>query len=302
MESGPYSAHPPAEPESFEGRCWVCGEHGRFVREHLAVGRTFHCPACRSILRYQAQARALVHHLSRRDAACFAELVKERRFRSLRIYEPGELGPFRRYLRRLPGYEVSIYSPGAPRGEVRDAVRNEDLMALTYRSCSFDLVITSDVFEHVRRPYEGFAEIHRVLRPGGAHVFTVPVRWPMRARTTERVDTTGVENVHLLEPRYHRGHLVYNDFGRDMLDRLDEIGFDTEVVRFPSTNAAAARVLSFCSVKRPEKELRVRRSAVVTRLGQVLRSASAPVRTRVGAPPTRGPRSPSVPRGRGRSR
>jgi SAM-dependent methyltransferase len=300
MESGPYSTDPPEEPESFEGRCWVCGEHGRFVREHLAVGRTFRCPACCSILRYQAQARALVLHSSRRDAACFAELVQERRFRSLQIYEPGELGPFRRYLRRLPGYEVSSYSPGAPRGEVRGAVRNEDLMALTYRSCSFDLVLTSDVFEHVRRPYEGFAEIHRVLRPGGAHVFTVP--WPMRDRTTERVDTTGVQDVHLLEPRYHSGHLVYNDFGLDMLDRLDEVGFDTEVVRFPSTNAAAASLLSFCSVKHPERGLRGRGSALVTRLGQVLRSASAPVRNRVGARPTRGPRSPSVPRGRGCSR
>jgi hypothetical protein len=40
--------------------------------------------------------------------------------------------------------------------------------------------------------------------------------------------------------------LVYNDFGRDTLERLDEIGFDTEVVRFPSTNAAATSLLSFC--------------------------------------------------------
>jgi hypothetical protein len=52
-----------------------------------------------------------------------------------------------------------------------------------------------------------------------------------------------------LEPRYQSGWLVYNDFGRDMLDRLDEVGFDTEVVRFASTNAAAASLLSFCSVQ-----------------------------------------------------
>lgn len=122
-------------------------------------------------------------------------------------------------------------------------------MALTYPSDTFDLVITSDVFEHVRHPYEGFAEVHRVLRPGGAHIFTVPVRWPMREHTIERVDTSGDEDVFLLEPVYHRIHLVYNDFGADMLDKLAEIGFATEAIRFESTSRAAARLLTFCSVK-----------------------------------------------------
>jgi len=39
---------------------------------------------------------------------------------------------------------------------------------------SFDLVITLDVFEHVLRPAKAFAEIARTLKPGGAHIYTVP--------------------------------------------------------------------------------------------------------------------------------
>src|SRR5262249_25600166 len=40
-----------------------------------------------------------------------------------------------------------------------------------------DLVVTSDVFEHVLDPARGFSKIARTLRPGGAHVFTVPSYW-----------------------------------------------------------------------------------------------------------------------------
>jgi hypothetical protein len=167
MESGPYSTDPPAEPESFEGRCWVCGEHGRFVREHLAVRRTFRCPAGRSILRYQAQARALVHHLSRHDAACFAELVQERRFRSLRIY---------------------------------DAVCNQDSWpSRSGRARSISSSPPTCSSTSVGRTRDSPRSIE-CCGQEEQNVFTVPVRWPMRARTTERVDTTGVQNVHLLEP------------------------------------------------------------------------------------------------------
>lgn len=237
------------EADFFEGECSVCGAWGRFTRDRMAIGASYHCTTCRSSLRYQGQARVLVRHFARHGARSFAELCGEPEFRALRIWEPGELGPFRQHLRELPGYETSSYWPDVAPGETRDGVRCEDIMALTYPSSAFDLVITSDVFEHVRHPYSGFAEVHRVLRPGGAHVFTVPVRWPMRERTIERVDTSGDDDVLLLEPVYHRVHLVYNDFGADMLDRLSEIGFATEAIRFESTSRPASRLLTFCSIK-----------------------------------------------------
>lgn len=242
----------PAEPEftdEFDGVCSICGTEARFRRERRAIGATFQCPSCRSSLRYQGQGRVLVERYAQHGATSVAALCQEPEFRALDIWEPGELGPFRRHLRDLPGYRTSSYWPDVPPGDTRDGVRCEDLMALTFASSCFDLVITSDVFEHVRRPYLGFAEVHRVLRPGGAHVFSIPVRWPLRKETVVRVDASGDEDVLLVEPAYHRMHLVYNDFGEDMLERLDEIGFETAVVRFEVDNVAAARLLTFCSVK-----------------------------------------------------
>lgn len=53
--------------------------------------------------------------------------------------------------------------------------RSENLEKLTFEDASFDLFLTSDVMEHVFDPIAAFREIGRVLKPGGAHVFVVPL-------------------------------------------------------------------------------------------------------------------------------
>lgn len=45
---------------------------------------------------------------------------------------------------------------------------------LPFASSSFDLVIASDVLEHIEDDAKAVSEIARVLRPGGAFVFSVP--------------------------------------------------------------------------------------------------------------------------------
>jgi len=46
--------------------------------------------------------------------------------------------------------------------------------ALPFADGSFDLVICSWVLEHLQRPERAFAEISRVLRPGGHFIFLTP--------------------------------------------------------------------------------------------------------------------------------
>ena len=235
--------------DSFPGSCSVCGEDGPFVRRHPAISESYPCPSCKALVRYQGQARVLLNCYARRGATSFRELCTEPEFRALSIWEPGHLGPFRAFLRDLPHSETSQFWPDIAPGTYRDGVRCEDLMALSFESASLDVVITSDVFEHVRRPYVGFAEVHRVLRPGGTHVFSIPGLWPLRAHTQPLVDVSGDEDVYLEEPRHHGTHLIYNVFGLDLLARLEEIGFETRLVRFECENESAARVVTFCSTK-----------------------------------------------------
>jgi hypothetical protein len=76
----------------------------------------------------------------------------------------------------------------------------------------------------------------------------VPAGDPLRPVTQSRVDTSGSEDVLLLEPELHNGHLTYNNFGADLRDRLVGLGFDCEIVEYaPMTDV---RTVTFRSVRR----------------------------------------------------
>lgn len=223
-----------AEPAQ-EGRCAVCGHSGPFVHEPgTPVRRSYRCTNCRANLRYRQQAEAILEEFDDR-APSLADLASSPGFASLDVYEVAIGGPIRAQLRRLPGYVGSYLWHDVPRGAMHEGARSEDLHALTFPDQSFDLAISSDVFEHVRHPDKAFAEIFRVLKPGGCHVFTVPVSWPPRGETIARVDTSGPEDVFILKKQYHpsprdpEGALVYTDFGLDLPDLLRSQGFRTTV-------------------------------------------------------------------------
>ncbi len=56
---------------------------------------------------------------------------------------------------------------------ITDIVRS-DAMALPFRDNSFDVILALDAFEHFDDDVAAMAETHRVLRPGGVLVATVP--------------------------------------------------------------------------------------------------------------------------------
>jgi len=119
-------------------------------------------------------------------------------------------------------YSSSQYFSDVTRGELSsDGVRSEDVENLTFADSSIDIFITQDVLEHVFHPERAICEIHRVLKPGGAHVFTAPKHKGLldtRQRARMRPDGT-VE--HILAEEYHGNPigdnkaLVTYDYGYD---------------------------------------------------------------------------------------
>lgn len=241
--------------QAFEADCLVCGQWGTFTKERPSLRETYSCAHCNGMLRYRAQAEAIIRHFGTPRTRSIAQLVEHGGLDSLHVYEPGVAGPFRRFFRHLPHYEQSYHwDEEATAAGRRPGVENQDLMALSFPDAVFDLVVTSDIFEHVRRPYVGFAEIRRVLKPGGMHVFSVPLIAPMRPTTVFRVDTSGERDVHLEPPHYHGSpvtgrSLVYTDFGADMLAELDAIGLPTEALELDLPFADLRRLLTFVSTK-----------------------------------------------------
>lgn len=52
-----------------------------------------------------------------------------------------------------------------------------DPYRIPFDDCSFDAVVSNQVMEHVQNKIEVFAEIDRVLKPGGVAVHVFPSRW-----------------------------------------------------------------------------------------------------------------------------
>ena len=234
--------------------CTVCGHTGYLRREEKSIRETYRCGGCGASLRYREQARLILKFFSRENSEHLAELAHESEFQNLRIYEPGLIGPFRKLFHKLPGYRNSYFWEDVPPGEFREDIQCQDLMNLTYEDNSFDLVLSSDIFEHVRKPFAGFQEVNRVLKPGGFHVFSIPPMHPMRPKTVFRVDTSGPEDVFVLPKHYHSApmggkSLVYTDFGEDMVEIMAGAGIDLKM-ESPSSghtpNFITNQMRSFC--------------------------------------------------------
>jgi SAM-dependent methyltransferase len=116
------------------------------------------CNKCGSNLRSIALANAIRTHLH--DKRLLQEIVEDGTSKS--ILEINEAGNLSSILRRLNGHVLAAYP------EI-------DIHCLPYGDASFDIVLHSDTLEHVDNPVHASAECPRVLKPGGALCFTIPI-------------------------------------------------------------------------------------------------------------------------------
>lgn len=83
--------------------------------------------------------------------------------------------PYRAFIPATRYVGLEIDTPRTRTVGVADAFY--DGRTFPFSNGTFDAVLCSQVFEHVFTPVEFLAEIHRVLRPGGRLVLTVPFVW-----------------------------------------------------------------------------------------------------------------------------
>ena len=134
---------------------------------------------------------------------------------------------------------------------------HQDLMDLSFDDASIDLVISSDVFEHIPDPYCAHREIYRVLKQGGAHIFTVPFYQTEFVDEDRTVTDIRGNTVFIKEPIYHgdpirsEGALVHKIFSLEMLVKLRKIGFHTNMYKIykPSSGIVGPNALVFEAVK-----------------------------------------------------
>lgn len=214
------------------GTCTICGASGEFQPFSENLRESGACPQCRASNRQRQMAWMLRREL--RLPSSGRLVIPE----DVSVYNVEANGPLHEMLKVHPQYQCSEYwGDKAEFGDVVDGTRNEDLQALSFDSASFDVVLSSDVLEHMPRPYQAHSEIYRVLKPGGRHIFTVPYGEAM-IRDQVRASLVDGEMVYHHEPAYHgdpvrpgEGILVWTIFGLEMFVRLNEIGFETQFWR-----------------------------------------------------------------------
>jgi SAM-dependent methyltransferase len=92
----------------------------------------------------------------------------------------------------------------APADTHARAVR-ADLLSLPFPDASFDVVMASEVLEHIPADEIAMAEIARVVRPGGRVAVTVPRYWPERVCWALSDDYHDVAGGHV---RIYRGDVL----------------------------------------------------------------------------------------------
>lgn len=224
--------------------CPVCGALARplydfpdiplRIEHRIGVLReTLQCNHCMASMRQRSLAGALLDYLNGRwhtQLRSMEELAAHG-LNDLRVLNTDNFSAMTGLLRDVEGYRRCSYLPDRPLGiELAPRYTNQDLQRLSFPDSCFDILLTSDVMEHVRDCDSAHREIYRVLAPGGAYIFNVPC--DMRIEEDIRlVDTTTAQDVHLCKPQFHGdplsdGILAYRVFGRKLIETLESLGFE----------------------------------------------------------------------------
>lgn len=207
------------------GICTACGRISyfrKFLDNHRELGNCLFCEAS-----------------NRKRQICYL-LRKELRIRNTgkikttaSILNAESSGGLHNSLKHNVNYIASEYFGDAYKsGEMVNETLHVNLLDMHFGDNEFDVVLTSDVFEHIPDPYRAFREVHRILKPGGVHLFTVPF-YQTHYFDEKRAEIKDGQVIYHMDPVYHldpinpEGIIVYNIFSIEMLLELSRIGFRT---------------------------------------------------------------------------
>jgi SAM-dependent methyltransferase len=207
------------------GICTVCGRISyfrRYLDNHRELGNCLLCGAS-----------------NRKRQICYL-LRKELKTKNIgkitttaAILSAESSGGLHNSLKHNINYVSSEYFGDAYKsGEMVNGTLHVNLLDTRFEDNKFDVVLTSDVLEHIPDPYQAFREIHRILKPGGVHIFTVPF-YQTHYFDEKRAELIDRHLIHHMDPIYHldphnpNGILVYNIFSIEMILNLSKTGYRT---------------------------------------------------------------------------
>jgi len=198
--------------------CPICGFKGLF----LSAGRRqeVRCPSCSSKERDRIFGLYLKRHGISVEGKKILHFSAER--------------PFQRQWKDFDGY----VSGDIKKSRVSNAI--VDITNIQFPDNHFDMIICHHVLEHVPEDRKGMIECFRVLKPGCAGHFSVPMSG--KAETWEPPPEMPKEEVEAICGWDHR-----RLYGDDFVRRLEEAGFTVKEIEFSPEEEKVHRLSSIHS-------------------------------------------------------
>jgi len=200
--------------EVLSGTCNMCGKDVEFLLHDCSLRENWTCPNCRSYNRQRQIALIAEHRISS----------------DTRVYNTEASRSLHEWLKGITkNYTCSEYfGPEYKSGDLVNGVLCQDLTNLSFPDNSFDVVISSDVLEHIPDWHLSCREIHRVLVTGCAHIFPVPFHTTRDKNDNYGIDTIKKPIIYHKDP-IRGGIPVFTIFSIEMLVELEEIGLITNI-------------------------------------------------------------------------
>lgn len=191
--------------------------------EYINKQQGLHCIDCKSNLRSMVLAKAIMRCFG--YTGFFKDFVKQKKIQNLQILEINEAGSLTKFLVEIPSHTLKVYP------EI-------DMMNMKIANMTFDLVVHSDVLEHIKHPIRGLSECRRILKPGGYCAFTIPM---VVDRLT--ISREGMPASYHGSQENQPDFVVHTEYGCDAWKHVIQAGF-TECrlfsVDYPSAQALVA--------------------------------------------------------------
>jgi SAM-dependent methyltransferase len=182
------------------------------------------CESCGNNLRSMVLAKSILTRLG--ETKTLQQIAGRFRYRNLRILEINEAGNLTPFLQVFPRHELVSYP-------------DSDMTKLDFKDDTWDLVIHSETLEHVPEPVAGIKECRRILRRGGACIFTIPIIVGRMTRSREGLKDSYHGDPKIASPDYK----VVTEFGADAWTFVISAGFDScriHVMDYPAGIAIEA--------------------------------------------------------------
>jgi len=232
---GPLQSYTGTLPYHFNGYDPVCSNNDTFISKDGWFRDNYISISCKT----QPRERAL--------AFVLANLLPHFKHAS-KVHEssPNDFG-MSKQLQNIFGKEKYIASQFSTSQDCGETVNDLGHISLDLEdqhcilNATFDIIITQDVFEHIYEPNRAFKEIERTLKPGGFHVFTVPLTSKQFGTFQAAKRVNGNEVVLYDAPEIHGnpmgrgGSLLTHQWGYDIVQRIEsQTGMKTKVVYLES--------------------------------------------------------------------